>query len=305
MENEIRKEFVTVTLERGGLGEPTSSSHQNHSNVYETFLQVISRDTSLVEGKRVNKIPLHYDLWGAVMIRKLGDGATILVARSRGGRLLICSDLLGLLASLQEGREEASSVKIRQSVAIIECGGRATTTEFYTGGWLTVGNGKAAWEIDDLVYMLEVPKRRNSLPHVGTSVWMIPSHYHDEIPVPDMQIPISFMSLDANDVFVSTYLHPAYIFVTDRVHSRWETTILKSVRIIHFAPTRSVLESSYADGEEREDNAMYPLTNANKREHQRWVTTGRRLAQAAENEEEEEWGVEDDWTDDEEAVVEE
>jgi len=105
------------------------------------------------------------------------------------------------------------------------------------------------------------------------------------------------MSLDAEDVFMSTYLHPAYIFVTDRVHSRWETTILKSVRIIHFTPQIGEEEKNQED---YEDNAMYPLTNANKREHRRWVTTGRRLAQAAEDEEED-W-EEGEWTDEEQVV---
>jgi hypothetical protein len=109
------------------------------------------------------------------------------------------------------------------------------------------------------------------------------------------------MSLDADDVFMSTYLHPAYIFVTDRVHSRWETTILKSVRIIRFSPLNNAKGRPLSDGEdEEEDNAVYPLTNANKREYQRWVTTGRRLAQFGEREEEEEeeWAVDAEWTTD-------
>jgi membrane carboxypeptidase/penicillin-binding protein PbpC len=122
---------------------------------------------------------------------------------------------------------------------------------------------------------------------------------------------ISFMSLDADDAFVSTYLHPAYIYITDRVYSRWETTILKSVRIVHFTPPSLLQCGSKGTGndeEEAEDNAAYPLTNANKREHRRWFITGRRLEQAAEREEEQEgggWGEdgegEDEWTDDTEA----
>jgi len=206
-----RREFVTVHLESGGLGERGPSGQHNPTDVYDFFLRTMGGERPASVGKRTNGIPLHYDLWGAAMIRELEDGGTILIARSRGGRILICTDLLGLLASLEGGDEEAASYKIRESVAMIECGGRATRTEvstqwssnetflpfltlplfqFYTGGWLTASqNGRVAWEIDDLVYIIQLPKRRNTLPTVGTPIWMIPSHYNDEIPMPDMQIP--------------------------------------------------------------------------------------------------------------------
>lgn len=95
-----------------------------------------------------------------------------------------------------------------------------------------------------------------------------------------------------DDAFMSTYLHPAYIFVSGQGHSRWETSVLKSVRIIRFSPNLGGRENV----EEEEDNT-HPLTNANKNLHRRWLLTSRRLAQDAEEEEEEE---EEEWTDEEE-----
>lgn len=203
-----RREYVSVSLEQGFLDE--RGSGQDTIDVHDAFLRAMSGQAPLAEEKRTNGIPLHYDLWGAAMIRKLDDGATILVARSRGGRVLICTDLLGLLATLQGSGEEEGRAKVRECVAIVECGGRAGRTEvsrrarsksqlvtsltcmhlqFYTGGWLAVHHGRAAWEIDDLVYMCVLPRRRNSLPRVQTPVWMLASHYSDEVPMPDMQIP--------------------------------------------------------------------------------------------------------------------
>lgn len=90
-----------------------------------------------------------------------------------------------------------------------------------------------------------------------------------------------------DDAFMSTFLHPAYILVSGQGHSRWETSILKSVRIIHFSPNLI----SKNEHEEKEDN-IHPLTNENKNLHRRWLLTSRRLAQDAE-EEEEEWTDED------------
>lgn len=177
-----RKEFVITELEAGSLDK--------ESNVIEMlpYDLAVSEEQQKTQ-KRTSKIRLQDDLWGAAMIRKLQDGATLLVARSRGGRVLVCSNLLGLLASLQQGNEEEANTVIRQSLAIIECGGRASRTEFYTGGWLSLHAGRAAWEIDDLVYLMPMPRKQNTLPRRKTKLWMIPSFYHDEIPVPSLNIP--------------------------------------------------------------------------------------------------------------------
>jgi membrane carboxypeptidase/penicillin-binding protein PbpC len=94
-----------------------------------------------------------------------------------------------------------------------------------------------------------------------------------------------------DDVFMSTYLHPAYVLLQGQDSiSRYETTVLKSIRILRFTPQESADKSDRQ--EEEEDNAAAPLTNANKNLHRRWLMAGRRLAEAAEEEEEE-------WTDEE------
>jgi hypothetical protein len=122
-----RKEFVTVRLEQGGLGERGGIGQQaNQVEAHDMFLRAMNGEKLT---RRTNGIPLQYDMWGAAMIRKLDDGATILVARSRGGRLLVCTDLLGLLEALQDDNEEVARIKIRQTTSMIECGGRATRTE--------------------------------------------------------------------------------------------------------------------------------------------------------------------------------
>jgi hypothetical protein len=176
-----RKDFVTIELEGGSLDQ--------ESNVIEILPDEQDVNGDGEKAKRTNRISLKDDSWGAAMLCKLQDGATLLVARSRGGRVLVCTNLVGLLSSLEEGSEEEASLLIRQSVAIIECGGRASRTEFLTGGWLALQGGRAAWEIDDLVYIMPMPQRQNSLPKVGTCLWMIPSFYNDELPIPRLNIP--------------------------------------------------------------------------------------------------------------------
>lgn len=121
-----RKTFVTVQLEKGGL--PDRKTNQTEIIELQPFIRT-SPTIPPINEVRQNAIDLHQDLWGAAMIRPLDDGATILIARSRGGRVMICSDLLGLLKALQEGTEEEAAIKIRQCLAIIECGGRASRTE--------------------------------------------------------------------------------------------------------------------------------------------------------------------------------
>lgn len=83
-----------------------------------------------------------------------------------------------------------------------------------------------------------------------------------------------------DDVFMSTYLHPSYILVSTQGHTRWETTILKSVRLIHFSSALLEGNDAMQSDEEEEDN-IHPLTNANKALHRRWDMTGRRLAEAS------------------------
>lgn len=86
-----------------------------------------------------------------------------------------------------------------------------------------------------------------------------------------------------DDVFLSTYLHPAYVLLRADGHQRWETTILKSVRLLHFSPRQGV------DAMEEDEDNTAPLTNANKDLHRRWLLTGRRLAAQAAEDEGEEW----------------
>lgn len=123
-----RKEFVTVKLESGCL-EQRGSMNDQVIELQMPYQETFTQEEQVGKMQRTNAIPLNHDLWGAAMIRKLSDGATILVARSRGGRVMICSDLSGLFASLETGNEEEASNKVRECVAIIECGGRASRTE--------------------------------------------------------------------------------------------------------------------------------------------------------------------------------
>lgn len=240
----------------------------------------------LPELRAARKPNIRNDEWGATMIRQLDDGATLIVARSAGGRFLFCTDLLGLLKCMQEGSQEMIDAKVRQCLAIIECAGTRCLSEFRSGGWLTVHKGRAAWEIEDRVYIIELPRKRNTLPGPQTKVMTMNGRYCGDIVMPQISVPASILSLH-DDCLISTYLHPAYILLEEGTdEERWETSILKSVRIVRFAPKAlepkiPPSEESTADRLARMFEPSQERVQLNQRQlavHQRWYITSRLMA---------------------------
>ncbi|PWN31441.1 uncharacterized protein FA14DRAFT_192928 [Meira miltonrushii] len=239
----------------------------------------------LPELRRNRKPHIRSDEWGATMIRQLDDGATLIVARSAGGRFLFCTDLLGLLKCIEEGSQEMLDAKVRECLAIIECGGTRCITEFRSGGWLTVHAGRAAWEIEDRVYIIELPRKRNTIPGPNTKVMTMNGRYNGEIVMPQISVPASILSLH-DDCLVSTYLHPAYILLEGEVagQARWETSVLKSVRIVRFAP--KALEPKVQPPHHDPSAIFSPDYHANRPQlgrraldvHQQWYITSRLMA---------------------------
>lgn len=259
-------------------------------------------DWSRIPPARSRKPHLMQDEWGAVMIRTLDDGATMLVARSMGGRFMICTDLLGLLTCIDQETQEMIDIKVHQCLAIVECGGTRCLTEFHTGGWLTVHDGRAAWEIEDRVYIFDLPNRRDTIPNTNTHVMTLNGRYNGEISMPSIQVPVSIMSLH-DDCLLTTYLHPAYIHVGEDVGTaRWETSVLKSVRLIRFAPKalEAIQARSSGTDESGSGNERVPLgPSLGQRDlamHQQWYVTSQLMAGHGINldEDQELWAAFDD-----------
>lgn len=97
-------DFVWTTLQTGHLEERVFVSAEDRSRV------------------RSNLNSLDKDEWGAGMLLTLEDGSTLMVARSRAGRLFVCSDLMGLISSLQSLSQTELNAKAARCIAILEGG---------------------------------------------------------------------------------------------------------------------------------------------------------------------------------------
>jgi len=168
---------------------------------------------------------------------------------SRGGRVFICTDFLGALAD---------PARFASSTAILHTEGDGSTFEL--GGWLTLKNGRAAFEIIDNVYVFTLPDFGN-LPEVGEMqkpIWATPISSAQQLAVP-----VSFMGI-YDDCIMYTYTTLGFRSPSSRQRrdgqdnrsQRTRAFPTKAIRILSLAPDLSQpgKELSYIEGLEVNDN---------------------------------------------------
>lgn len=135
--------------------------------------------------ERMNPLSREDDEWGAGMIDD-----NFMVGVSRGGRLYICSDWQGALAS--PARAAACS-------AIIECESDGST--FDLGGWLSIKNNRVLFEVNDRIYIFTLNKD-GLLPETGDK--RLPAWAMSSSSAPQLTVPVSFMAV-YDDCLMTTY----------------------------------------------------------------------------------------------------
>lgn len=189
-------------------------------------------------------LAIENDEWGSGII-----SGNYMCGVSRGGRVFICTDFLGALAD---------PARFASSTAILHTEGDGSTFEL--GGWLTLKNGRAAFEIIDNVYIFTLPGF-GKLPEVGEMqrpIWTTPISSAQQLAVP-----VSFMGI-YDDCIMYTYTtlgfrSPSSRQRRDGQDNRSERTRAfptKAIRILSLAPDLSQpgKELSYIEGLEVNDN---------------------------------------------------
>lgn len=130
-----------------------------------------------------NRIKLENDEWGAGVL-----SGSMMVGISRGGRIFICTDWKAAL------RQQKS---IEYNSYIIECDSDGSSFDF--GGWLSVRNHRAMFEIQDRVYVIPLDEKLDDQPFHKA-----PSYCFTTSSATQLAVPISFMAL-YDDCITSTY----------------------------------------------------------------------------------------------------
>lgn len=189
-------------------------------------------------------LAIENDEWGSGII-----SGNYMCGVSRGGRVFICTDFLGALAD---------PARFASTTAILHTEGDGSTFEL--GGWLTLKNGRAAFEIIDNVYIITLPEF-GRLPEVGEAqrpIWATPISSAQQLAVP-----VSFMGI-YDDCIMHTYTTLGFRSSSSRQRrdgqdTRAERTRAfptKAIRILSLAPDlpRPGKELSYTEGLEVNDD---------------------------------------------------
>jgi hypothetical protein len=189
-------------------------------------------------------LAIENDEWGSGII-----SGNYMCGVSRGGRVFICTDFLGALAD---------PARFRATTAILHTEGDGSTFEL--GGWLTLRNGRAAFEIIDNIYIFSLPDF-GKLPETGEAqrpIWATPISS-----APQIAVPVSFMGI-YDDCIMYTYTTLGFRSPSSRSRrgsqtNRSERTRAfptKAIRILSLAPdlSRPGKELSYIQGAEVYDN---------------------------------------------------
>lgn len=135
--------------------------------------------------ERASSLSLEDDEWGAGML-----SGSHMVGVSRGGRVYVCSDWRRALSSPKQADDTAFIVETEED------GGR-----FDFGGWLSIRNGRALFEVLDRIYIFPL-KGEDSVP--GNSPSQAPILATSSSSAPQLNTPVSFMGL-YDDCLMSTY----------------------------------------------------------------------------------------------------
>lgn len=130
-------------------------------------------------------LAIENDEWGSGLVS--GD---FMAGVSRGGRIFICTDFHGALAD---------PARFKETTAILHTEGDGSTFEL--GGWLSIKNRRAIFEIVDSVYVFTLPDK-GKLPETGAAqrpIWATPISS-----APQLAVPVSFMGI-YDDCIMHTY----------------------------------------------------------------------------------------------------
>jgi hypothetical protein len=159
------------------------------------------RDGRFEDGAESARLELENDEWGAGILVE-----SMMVGISRGGRMFV---LLDWRLALREPKS------IETNSYLVECDVDATSHQFDFGGWLSVRNDRALFEIRDHVYVIAL--ERSNLGRHDRLQRSRPSYCFISGSVLRSIVPISYMSID-DDCIMSTYpvrkaglVHPALI----------------------------------------------------------------------------------------------
>jgi hypothetical protein len=200
-------------------------------------------------------LAIENDEWGSGII-----SGNYMCGVSRGGRVFICTDFLGALAD---------PVLFQATTAIIHTEGDGSTFEL--GGWLTLRNGRAAFEVIDNVYIFSLPEF-GQLPKTGEEqrpIWATSISS-----APQLAVPVSFMGI-YDDCIMYTYTTLGFRSPSTRQRrgsqtNRSERTRAfptKAIRILSLAPelSRPGKELSYIEGLEVNDDTSRSTGNPSSR----------------------------------------
>ena len=164
---------------------------------------------------------LQDDEWGAGMISE-----NVMIGISREGRLFLCTDWRGAIKS---------SRRLAETSGILEL--NTTRSHFDLGGWLSIKNGRALFEVGSMIYILHI--KVDTVPFRNRDEWLVHSIFNS--PIPRVQLPISFMGV-YDDCIMSTYGIARRIrgfpHRMDMLGLREETpyTVTSGIRILRYSP---------------------------------------------------------------------
>ncbi|OBW68981.1 MAG: Dockerin type 1 [Aureobasidium pullulans] len=190
-------------------------------------------------------LAIENDEWGSGII-----SGNYMAGVSRAGRIFICTDFLGALAD---------PARFRETTAILHTEGDGSTFEL--GGWLSIKNGRAIFEIIDSIYIFTMPDF-GKIPETGEAqrpIWATPISS-----APQLAVPVSFMGI-YDDCIMHTYTTLGFRSLRPRRGSngdhapneRSRAFPTKAIRILSLAPNlaRPGKELSYLEGMEVHDNS--------------------------------------------------
>jgi hypothetical protein len=146
------------------------------------------RDGRFEETTDRTRIKLESDEWGAGIL-----SGSMMVGISRGGRMFVLSDW----------REAIQNPKtIASNSNIIECDANESSYHINFGGWLSVQDNRALFEVRDRVYVISLD--RNSVGQGHGSQEIRPSYCFTTSSATQLAVPVSFMAI-YDDCIMSTY----------------------------------------------------------------------------------------------------
>lgn len=146
------------------------------------------RDGRFEETTNRTRIKLESDEWGAGIL-----SGSMMVGISRGGRIVVCSDW----------REALRNPKhIESNSYIIECDSNESSYHVNFGGWLSVRDNRALFEVRDRVYVISL--ERSNAGQSSGSQCIRPSYCFTTSSATQLAVPVSFMAI-YDDCIMSTY----------------------------------------------------------------------------------------------------